>query len=118
MAGQARYAIRPLLDPPRSIQAGNFDLLFLSRDPQLVQGPSFDLPDPLLGDAHFGAHFLQGLRLVGLYAPQATNDNLLLALVKAFQNLADLSLALVLRAFLLVLVASTLFGAIEHVRMA
>src|SRR5689334_10969281 len=41
----------------RSVMLLDRDLFFLGRHPELVEGPGFDLPDPLLGHAKRRTHF-------------------------------------------------------------
>ena len=56
------------------------------------------------------ADFLQRQRLVAAIQAEAADDDLLLALVKPLQDLADLHLALRLGVLLLVLVAAVVLG--------
>ena len=57
---------------------------------ELVECPGLQLSHPLFGDAQVGANLFQRLRLLAVVQAKPTYDNLLLTLVKARQNLADL----------------------------
>ena len=69
----------------RLVQPGNLDLFLLGCFAELIQRPSLNLPNPLLGDAHLGPHLLEGQRLATAEQPKPANDNLLFSLVKTLE---------------------------------
>src|SRR3569623_658488 len=108
--GNFRVSIRQGLSALQLSEPWNLDPLFLGGFAELAQGPSLDLPHALLGDAHFCANFHERKRLLSAHQPEATDDNLLLSIVKPLQNATNLPLALLLSVFLLVLVGAFVLG--------
>ncbi len=53
-------------DRPRALSLSSGTSIFSSwaASPQLAQGPGLDLPDPLLGHAHFGPDLFERQRFV------------------------------------------------------
>src|SRR5436305_2213868 len=108
----------PRLTGPVLGHARHLDLFLVSGLPKLAQSPSLDLPNPLFGHSHFLADFLERQRLVRMIKPETTNDNLLLALVKPFEDSLDLRLPLSLRRLLLVLIRALILGRRECFQLA
>ena len=75
---------------PAQFRPGTSIFSSCGRLPQLAQRPGFDLPNPLLGHAHSAPTSFKRLRLLAVIQAESADDDLLLALVKPLQNLADL----------------------------
>ena len=103
MRGQGAVRPRPPRFSDRDCPGGSIrqlDVIFGRGLAGLVEGPGFDLANPLLGHAHFAADFLQRQRLAAVVEAEPADDDLPLALVEARQNPLDLLLADALGRFL------------------
>ncbi len=71
------------------VDFGHVEPLFHGRQAKFGDGPIYELPDPLLRDAHLASHLLQGHRLATGVQSVAIADDPSLAIVELFQQLGD-----------------------------